>query len=383
MLARDASGLELRADPTALAPERLLVFEVRGSLSAFAGAIRNVSGLELVDEEELAGDEADKAPVAYLMVPDARALANIESLWRRWRSNQLVTGETPWREVFALLRDLRPWGPQDRVRAEEADILRDIIADRAESEPVRIEVELVFRSNASTAARAERETIDAINGQGGRLVSRTRIDDIGYHALLVDLPLAAVRAIVARLPEGIVALDSVMHIRPQSVSTSIDLSDDSEDGGDQPGDPPALGDPILAVLDGVPVARHRLLVDHITLDDQFGLEPNAPVAGRVHGTAMTSLVIHGDRNRPAVPLPRRIHVVPVLGSGDEFPADRLIVDVIYMAVRAMREGVEATAPNVIIVNLSLGNRRRPFHGQLSPWASCLIASRIAMVCCLS
>jgi hypothetical protein len=49
----------------------------------------------------------------------------------------------------------------------------------------------------------------------------------------------------------------------------------------------------------------------------------------------------------------------------------MIVDVIYSAVMAMREGAEATAPRVVIVNLSLGNPRRPFHGQLSPWARLL------------
>jgi hypothetical protein len=115
VLNRDPTGLELRADPTALAPERLLVFEVRGSIASFARAIQRVPGLELVDEEELAADE-DKAPVAYLMVPDIQALKNIESLWRRWLRGQLAQGETPWRHVFSLLRDLRPWGPTDRVQ---------------------------------------------------------------------------------------------------------------------------------------------------------------------------------------------------------------------------------------------------------------------------
>ena len=71
VLQRDPSGLELRSDPAALAPERLLVFEVRGAISEFANAVRKVPGLELVDEEELASDDDDKAPVAYLMVPDA------------------------------------------------------------------------------------------------------------------------------------------------------------------------------------------------------------------------------------------------------------------------------------------------------------------------
>ncbi len=68
-MARDPGGLELRADPAALAPERLLVFEVRGSVNNFAAAVQRVPGLELIDEEELGSDD-DKEPVAYLLVPD-------------------------------------------------------------------------------------------------------------------------------------------------------------------------------------------------------------------------------------------------------------------------------------------------------------------------
>src|ERR1700761_6703383 len=111
VLQRDPAGVELRSDPAALAPERLLVFEVRGAISQFAAAIRRVPGLELVDEEELDGD-VDKAPMAYLLLPDVQALRQLESLWRRWQRNALAVGETPWRDVFQLLRYLRPWGPE-------------------------------------------------------------------------------------------------------------------------------------------------------------------------------------------------------------------------------------------------------------------------------
>lgn len=55
---------------------------------------------------------------------------------------------------------------------------------------------------------------------------------------------------------------------------------------------------------------------------------------------MASLIVHGDRNRAETSLPRQIHVVPVLGEADRFPPDRLIVDIIYTAVLAMREGPE-------------------------------------------
>ena len=83
VLSRDPAGLTLQADPSALAPERLLVFEVRGAIGNFANAIRKVPGLELIDEEELDADEKDKAPEAYLLVPDITALQNILSLWKR------------------------------------------------------------------------------------------------------------------------------------------------------------------------------------------------------------------------------------------------------------------------------------------------------------
>jgi hypothetical protein len=153
VLNRDPTGVELKADPTGLAPERLLVFEVRGSIAAFAAAVRNVPGLELIDEEELQADEEDKAPVAYLMVPDLRALRDLEGLWRRWLNGELARRETPWRDVFALLRNLRTWGPEDRVQHAESDILSETISGLGDDDLVRLEIELVYRANVETGVR--------------------------------------------------------------------------------------------------------------------------------------------------------------------------------------------------------------------------------------
>lgn len=356
----------LKADPAGLAPERLLVFEVRGSINTFATAIRNVAGLELIDEEELEADEADKQPHAYLMVPDMAALRSLESLWRRWQRNQLQHGETSWAHVFSLLKDLRPWGPLDRVHASDAGLLAAAIDGLEDGELVRLELELVFRIHNLVAAEQEGNVKLAISSLGGRVVSRARIVDISYHSLLVDLPANAVRAIVERKIDGIAGLEPILHIRPQSEATTVDIGDTRvEESGLTAVRP--LGEPILALLDGVPVAAHQLLADHIDLDDPFNLEAGALVASRSHGTAMASLVIHGDRNRLEQSLPRKIHVIPVLGNGDEFPNDRLVVDLIYLAVLRLRD----QRPNVVIVNMSLGNRFRPFHGQLSPWARLL------------
>lgn len=303
------------------------------------------------------------------MVPDIRALRDLESLWRRWQAGTLVYGETPWRDVFGLLRALRPWGAEDRVRADEASILEDVIHGLDEDELVSIEVELVYRRNPETAAHQVQELTLAVGAGGGQVLTSARIEEIAYHALLVQLPVAAIRQIAERSTLSIAGLESVMHIRPQSVASSLDVEDAGEAGEAALAE--ELGAPILAMLDGVPVAAHSLLVSHIELEDHFGLEPQTPVVERNHGTAMASLIVHGDRNRVQVALPRRIHVVPVLGPHDNFPADRLIVDLIYQAVLAMREGNDATAPDVVIVNLSLGNMRRRFHGVVSPWARLL------------
>lgn len=370
ILARDPAGLGLRADPTALAPERLLVFEVKGNIGAFSRAINNVPGLELIDEDELPGDE-DQAPVAYLLLPDLLALRQIESLWRTWvAGRELPLGFTAWRDVFACLRDLRVWGPMDRVQRFDADILADEIDGRDEHERIPLEIELVFRANREAGGAAEGALAFAIDIIGGEVLSRVRLEDIAYHAVLATLPVAAVRSIIERSPGSLAWVEAIMYIRPQSVATEIDATDHVALQLAPPG-APAVADPILAVFDGVPVTGHPLLQPHIILEDLFDLEQSALVAHRVHGSAMASLVVHGDRNKPEPALPRQIYCIPVLGNNDRFPTDRLIIDLVYQAVLRMRDGAEPSAPHVIIVNISLGNVRRPFHGQQSPWARLL------------
>jgi hypothetical protein len=366
--------LGLAADPTALAPESLLVFEVRESVQNFLVAARKVTGLDFIDTEEFEGDADDKKPALYLFVPDETALKQIESLWRRWeRGESLGEGFTPWRDVFDTLRALRRWGPQDRVTPEEGDILIDLIDGRPDDELVRLEIELIWRKDPEKAAAFEAETRQAVIAAGGAVLTLCRIEDIAYHAILVDLPVSAVREIIAKSFSSIAGLNPVMHIRPQSLASSIAVNEQQESA------PQALPlpdkPPILALLDGVPYAGHGLLQDRLTVDDLLDLEDGTPVAQRRHGTAMASLIVHGDRNRTETPLPRRIFTIPVTQwdgwKNESFPQDRLIIDMIYQAVTRLRAQDDGEALDIVIVNLSLGNERRPFHGQMSPWARLL------------
>ena len=228
VLSRDPAGLELRTDPNALAPERLLVFEVRGAIATFAEAVRRVPGLELIDEEELEADEGDKAPIAYLMVPDVQALRDLESLWRRWLRGALVRGETPWRDVFALLRDLRPWGPKDRVQSVEADVLAESIVGLGDGDLVRLEIELVFRAYAEVGAECAAEIRAAVTSYGGRVVSASAYRRHRLPSGASRFASSAIRLVIERSPQGIAGLEPVMHIRPQSVASTIEVADEVE-----------------------------------------------------------------------------------------------------------------------------------------------------------
>lgn len=327
-------------------------------------------GLELIDEEELPRDE-DTSPVAYLLVPDLTALQHILSLWQQW----VNTGQTPrnftaWRDVFSCLRNLRVWGPNDRVDQQDINILSDEIEGLEEDELLPIEIELIYRSSPLISQTSEDAMVRAILNVNGRVLSRARLDEIAYHAILAQLPVSAIQSIINRNPESLAGYDSVLYIRPQSTVTAIEANDVLP-AGDLELTEAVSDSPILALLDGVPIAGHSLLRDHIIIDDSFNLEHEALVTERVHGSAMASLIIHGDRNKPETPLARKLHCIPVLGKNDRFPTDRLIIDLIYQAIFRMRDGKEPTAPHVLIVNISLGNARRPFHGQISPWARLL------------
>ncbi len=373
VLERDLNALELRADPTALAPERMLVFEVRGPIGTFANAVRRVQGLQLVGEDDLEADDMDANPVVYLLVPDGRALLELVSLWKRWQNGEKFdTGYAPWKDVFSLLRDIRPWGPTDRVTEDERDILRDEIEGLPNEHLLTLEVELIYLESIERGLAKEREIAEAVRAYGGNVLHRSRLGDIAYHALLIQLPVAAIQAIIERQATGLAGLEPIMSIRPQSNADTIEVAEVGE--SDFAPERIDLGPPILALIDGVPIAQHPLLSDHLVVDDMFGLEEVTAVNRRLHGTAMASLIVHGDRNQAEAALSRRVHVVPVLGGAaprEQFPADQLIVDVIYRAVVAMRSEEEPTAANVIIINLSLGNERRRFHGMPSAWGRLL------------
>ena len=141
------------------------------------------------------------------------------------------------------------------------------------------------------------------------------------------------------------------------------------------------------MLDGVPIALHRVLQDRLVLDDPDDLQNTTIVAGRVHGTAMASLILHGDLNAKGPSVGRPLYVRPLLltteNGSEQSDKNRLLVDTVHRAVLRMRgsAGEEAVAPTIFLINLSVGDPRRPFTQTVSPLARLLdyLANKYALL----
>ncbi len=370
VLDADNPALALHADANALAPERLLVLEVTGSIQNFSGAVARIGGLEFAGEEELAADEFDDNPEFYMLVPQLAALREIVSLWERWEETGTVPyGYTPWRELFVHLKAIRPWGPGDRVSPRNRAYFEAKVDGAPDHFPVRVEIELVFRQAQAARVTVEQTVIAAIVASGGAVIHRAEHPAFAYHAVLADIPAREVRRIAALDPRSLAGADPVAAIVPQSVGAPIETGDSDAVTAVPPA--PGAEEPIAAVFDAVPLQAHLMLAGRLIVDDPADLEAKA-VGERIHGTAMASLAVHGDLNDPPSPISRRIYFRPVMyapGFGDElFDDDRLVIDVVVEAVMRMRAG---GGSQVFIVNLSLGDRTRPFSGKFSTWGRAL------------
>lgn len=343
---------------------------------AFASAVASIDGLSVVGEELsefLEADEGEASGFLYIAIPDQTALTSLLSLWSRYQRGETLDGDfASWNRLFASLHDVRRWGPSDRVSDLDRATLLDLVSDP--DQPVTIEIELAFYNSAEKRAAATAAISRAISSRGGRVIRQGSVPEIAYHAVLAAMPGREVLALANREGSSLAGNIDVFAIRPQSICEpfTVEPAEPSQRTAPLP-----TGDPILAVFDGVPATGHPLLRDRIVIDDPDDLSSLA-VGERRHGTAMTSLAVWGDLQAQEAPLSRPVVVRPVTYApafGDEcFPESALIPDDMVRAVRRLITGdaeANASAPSVLIINISLGDRNKPFFQRLSAWARAL------------
>jgi len=384
--------------PDEVDPALVVVFDLAGTVQDFQNAIDKIDGFEFLSQ--LLGDRTDPdddfhmtereagrtdKPVQhslYMVMSSAKAIDELLRLFALWQADpsaKFEHGLGKFKDAFHQLTSIRRWGPEDRIR--ETGLLErwqetlDMIGQSVST--VRVEVELWYRRESSQRAAAESHVEQVIAASGGRILDRSQIGDITYHALLAELPIQQVRTV---LTDGAAAIrllttDDVMFVSPFTPMTVAPAVTDPVAEVRLPAGERVEGLPRVALLDGMPFQNHDALTGRLMIDDPEGLGDNYSNAARNHGTAMASLIIHGDLSAPSEPPDRPLYVRPIMRphelstTHEQVNPERLFPDLLHRAIRRIQEGEggrDATAPSVRIVNLSIGAQARALARRMSP-----------------
>lgn len=393
----DIKSVELKGDPDGIAPELALVFETVGGTANFMSAVKRIDGMEWLaeyPEEELTPDSdfydeenPDKflSGKVYCIMSDRRALDELLACWRRFSDNEdckFDRGYASLKDVFLSLKDVRTWSAKDRF--EDTGVVEqwreDLELKRGSFIP--FEIELFYRSDKRAQQKATDVVCRQIEGAGGRITDVCVIDDIGYHGIAAWLQPERIEELVNGDLECIelAKTEQIMFFRPvsQALTSPTAVEEDGFVGTSGIDSQLPAGDPVIALFDGLPVANHHFLRDRLIVDDPDGFEHGYPVNERKHGTEMASLVVHGDLgDSSATSLERPLYVRPIMKSGfmkETFPEGMLIVDLVHRAVIRMLKGEgdePPAAPDVCVVNLSIGDSQRQYLNSVSPLARLL------------
>lgn len=403
-----------------LEPEMVLVIEIVGRLDEFRQAVE-AAGLEWLGETELDDVEAEDdsfyeadafgqrmaKPLSgrmFLTMSNIAGMQEVLSLWEQWKNNKnLPHRKTKWKAVFEQLNVLRRWGIEESL-VETGMIGRwqDLLDPIDPDQRITFQIELFYRRSGQKRRANEAVIRSLIDGLGGRLLSEfIDLQQIAFHAVKAELPARAIQSLLNQVNAEGASTDielfkfaGIMYFRPTGQSLAV-----SEEGEGEPAVfPQGVSElpPVAALLDGAPLQLHDALRDRLLVDDVFGLEATYQPGERKHGTAMASLILHGDRsNLEAEPLSRKLYCIPVMqpdhqtvAHDEHMPDDVFFEDRIHIAVRRMFEGfddVPPQAPTVKVVNISLGDPAREFVHTPSPWARLLdwLAFRYRVLFCVS
>ncbi len=384
-------------------PEMVLVLEVAGSLDDFFKAVRRTDGMEFLAEFEGEFDpdqyffHVDKKGNittkrvenrVFLTMTNQRGLQELQRLWNEYQKpkGKYETGLTPFRDLFDQLRDIRPYGVADRFRDTGFESYLQEMVDFGETS-LSFEIELVFHDDIVKRQKAFELAQNLLFRQSGSVVEGSvfMMPEIRYHGFIANAPVNAFAELSEDTSVAFLKCEQILFFRPVGQSVSI-----APDIGDLTPSPqlsntlsfPSKENPIVALLDGFPLANHNLLTNRIVVHDPDNIAPIYPANARTHGTSMASIIIHGELDKEEIPLDRKIIAIPVMqpqieagrSRGERLPANKLVLDVIHRAVRQLKEGENGfppTASDVCIINLSLGDADRPFHSIPSSWAKLL------------
>lgn len=405
MNALQSTVATMKTTPMGIEAEKTLVFDVVGGVDSFYTAVKNLGSdaewifdkpEEFATSDDFYATKKDKKTKEYIrddskqviggkvycVLSNARAMDEMLSLWKSYsrdKETKFPKGKTGLRDVFDCLENISVWGYEQRI--EETGILESWKEDLADETlgDVKCEFELFFRSDESKRTKYEQELKSDIESLGGRVLDVSVIPEIAYHAVLASVPRAVAESIInGNKNISFVTAEQVMFFRP--VGQAVVIPKDNSFDGDF-AVPPAdeIGEePVIALFDGLPQENHPYLRGRLVVDDPDNYSTGYVVEARKHGTAMASQITLGDLSKIDNVISRKIYVRPIMKPSsflddyrEQMPEDSLLVDKIYVAVKRLFEGKEAVAPNIKVINLSIGFEYRQFDRTMSPLARLL------------
>ena len=293
-LARDDAALELRRDPFGIAPERALVFVTAVPIGDFARAARLV-GLEVLSEieleeeydlpDDLIAEHPDAvSPTLYATMPTQEAFDRLLRFWRRYQAeHDAERGYAPWWRLFDMLAELRPWGPEDRLSADNRIEFENRLPldDHAE---VRLELEHWPTQDQDYLYQWRRETEAKVAALEGRIIDRSAVHEgsFVYDAMLVGLAAGIVREMLddPSAPGGLATLDGLQFVLPQTIAQSVPSHSQPRDDDRDDFDGFDSASPFrVLLLDGTPIAGHRTLDGGVAIEDVHDLvDRSSPIA---------------------------------------------------------------------------------------------------------
>lgn len=400
--ALEARRARLQTEAQGLIPEEVIVLETIGTVQGFIRAVEKIPGMEWlseIEEEEIPPDDdffvlddnSERRPDKplrgrlFMIFTNQDALRQMLSLWTSWQADQtLPYGLGRWRTLFEQLRDVRSWGIRDRLL--ETGVLDDW-QERVEhgQEVVPCEIELWYRERPEQRFATSERVASLVVAQGGEVLNEAIIEEIAYHALVARIPIGAIRPLLEQVGTDaeLVQCEQVQFFRASGQMAAVRPDDERQSDESTLEMPAAAGRPVVALFDGLPLQGHQRLEGRLIVDDPDGFEAGYPANERRHGTSMASLILHGDLAGGEPALTRPLYVRPILQPDsrdwnrhrqETVPENTLVIDLLHRAVRRLFEGEGGeppVAPDVAVINLSIGIRDRPFDGSMSPLARLL------------
>ena len=369
------------------------MFELLGDVPEFRLAAQAL-GLEWLATETITGDAEDaeaqndadssepenqQPQRLYLTMPTEQALRRLLTQWKLYAGGESSRdkGQQELWKLFGYLHDLRVWSVEDRLDPT----LSAYVANALKAHPgehVTVDIDLWYRNEEDRRDKSLETLGEMLEEVGGELLDQVDIPEIRYQGARIRVPSNVAQELVKG--QGHIAESKdVMTIRPQSVFES-EIEGDSAPMTTRLDEPDLTGDCIAALLDGYPVDRHSLLADRLHIVEVDVASGRAPAQTREHGTAMASLIIHGDLKAPDTkPLSRPLAVLPVLvaptvGARETTPKGKMPIGVIYRALKtivAANQRVNPELSRVVVINHSICDIHAPLVRRASAWATLL------------